>query len=245
MRSSGHIEGGVEWPNIAVRRLTPQYELWHQIRSWQIQNLFVAILLYLLLFLSLLSFVVLLVFNIWWLLVGISYSTLPKTHQCHHPHSTCWLGPWTGRPRASIFNRIALDHLMAVVGLGNWGDDKPWTNHGIEWGSKFWDNPETWLTKIEWGKLGNSELCQHFPTFGAHHQLTGMVEPNLYMTDWKAWDFWFHGILFCVYSTHSTHSTRIRNSQPMGIRWFLDTRTRSSVRGLAAYQTHCSVASSP
>ena len=84
--------------------------------------------------------------------------------------------------------------------MGNWGDDKPWENYGIEWGSKLWDNPETWLTKIEWGKLGNSELCQHFPTFGAHHQLTGMVEPNLCMTDWKAWGFWFHGILFCVYS---------------------------------------------
>lgn len=131
--------------------------------------------------------------------------------------------------------------------MGNRGDDKPWENHGIQWGSKFWDNPETWLTKIKWGKLGNSEPCQHFPTFGAHHQLTGMVEPSLCMTDWKAWGFWFHGILFCVYSTHSTHSThstRIRNSQAMGIRWFLDTRTRSSVRGLAAHQT-CSVASSP
>ena len=160
MRSRGHIEGEVEWPNIAVRRPTPQYELWHQIRSWQIQNLFIAILRFLLLFLSLLSFVVLLVFNIWWLLVGISYTTLPKTHQCHHPHSTCWLGPWTGRPRASIFNRIALDHLMAVL----WGTGVM-INHDKTMESNGVPNFETTRKLIDKDRMREARKLWTLPTF--------------------------------------------------------------------------------
>ena len=145
--------------------------------------------------------------------------TLSLSHISYHslisfpaPNSLCALGPWTGRPRASMFNRIALD-LAVFWGTGqNWGRWTPLEKgHEKTMGKAMESNgvPNFEIPKFDidkdrgklWETLKSANIC---PVL-----VRTITSQESFSRNWSKHHF------FWVYSIHAMRE-KMRNSEGAG-----------------------------